>query len=61
MLTARAPSGGDTGRLEALLRAILEALQGMDLVRIDPESLRRYFIQQTNRNTKATGNCELYT
>lgn len=61
MAAARAASGGDTGRLEALLRAILDALQGMDLVRIDPESLRRYFIQQTNRNTKATGNCELYT
>lgn len=61
MAAAKAASGGDTGRLEALLRAILEALQGMDLVRIDPESLRRYFIQQTNRNTKATGNCELYT
>jgi len=53
-------SSADTKRLETLLEAILALLRDIDPVTLDPESLRRYFIRVTNRNTQANGGrCEL--
>lgn len=50
----------DLERLEELLEAILTLLKGLDPVALDPESLRKYFIRVTNRNTQANGGrCEL--
>lgn len=47
-------------RLEELLEAILALLKDLDPVKLDPESLRKYFIRVTNRNTQANGGrCEL--
>ncbi|MCC8064448.1 MAG: hypothetical protein LIO78_08275 [Clostridiales bacterium] len=55
-----AQNAQDLEALEALLREILAFLQSADLVRLDPESLRKYFIKKTNNNTVANGGkCEL--
>lgn len=54
----REASGGNSQEL-ALLKKIIELLEGMPIVGIDPEALRKYFIQKTNQNTKARGKSEL--
>lgn len=52
----------DLDRLEALLKEILVLLKTLDIVSVDPESLRKYFIRKTNANTNANGGrCELKT
>lgn len=38
---------------------LIDLLRSRPLYRIDEESLRKYFIQKTNQNTKPTGKCEL--
>lgn len=52
-------ASGDNSQEIALLKKIIELLEGMPMVRIDPEALRKYFIQKTNQNTKARGKSEL--
>ena len=53
-------SGGDTARL---LRELIDLIKNMPkdfpIVRLDPETLRKYFIEKTNQNTKAKGKSEL--
>ncbi|MCD8050579.1 MAG: hypothetical protein LUE89_02730 [Clostridiales bacterium] len=57
-----AQSAQDLEAVETLLKEILTFLQSVDLVRLDPESLRKYFIKKTNNNTRANGGkCELVT
>ncbi|MCC8075715.1 MAG: hypothetical protein LIO95_07245 [Clostridiales bacterium] len=57
-----AQSAQDLEAVETLLKEILAFLQSADLVRLDPESLRKYFIKKTNNNTRANGGkCELVT
>ncbi|MGN0299234.1 MAG: hypothetical protein ACI4C1_08665, partial [Lachnospiraceae bacterium] len=56
---AAAMGGSDNTEVIELLKMILAYLEKHDLVEIDPEALRRYFVKQTNRNTKATGVCEI--
>jgi hypothetical protein len=56
----QAQSTQDLSKLEALLEEILVLLKKMDIVSIDPEALRKYFIRKTNANTQASGGrCEL--
>lgn len=50
---------GDNSQAIALLMKIIELLEDMPIVGIDPEALRKYFIQKTNQNTKARGKSEL--
>ena len=52
-------ASGDNSQEVALLKKIIELLEGMPMVEIDPEALRKYFIQKTNQNTKARGKSEL--
>lgn len=52
-------ASGDSSQEIALLKKIIELLEGMPIVGIDPEALRKYFIQKTNQNTKARGKSEL--
>lgn len=52
-------ASGDNSQEIALLKKIIELLEGMPIVGIDPEALRKYFIQKTNQNTKARGKSEL--
>lgn len=53
-------AGGYDPRLYDILLSILRLLQGTNLVQIDPESLRKYFIRQTNDRTRMnTGKSEL--
>ena len=53
-------SGGDTARL---LRELIDLIKNMPkdfpIVSLDPETLRKYFIEKTNQNTKAKGRSEL--
>ena len=49
---AASGAGGYDPRLYDLLLAILRLLQNARPVQIDPESLRKYFIQETNDRTK---------
>lgn len=53
-------SGGDTARL---LRELIDLIKNMPkdfpIVSLDPETLRKYFIEKTNQNTKAKGKSEL--
>ncbi|MGM9649493.1 MAG: hypothetical protein ACI3XY_05940, partial [Butyricicoccaceae bacterium] len=59
---AAANAGGYDPRVYELLAEILALLKSLNLVAIDPESLRKYFISKTNQNTKASGGrCELLT
>ena len=55
MKSSVAADKADRAKLEALLRDILEFLRDMDIVRLDPETLRKYFIVKTNANTRANG------
>lgn len=50
---------GDNSQTIALLMKIIELLEELPIVGIDPEALRKYFIQKTNQNTKARGKSEL--
>lgn len=52
-------ASGDNGQEIALLKKIIELLEGMPIVEINPEALRKYFIRKTNQNTKARGKSEL--
>jgi hypothetical protein len=58
---AAAMAGGGAGSAELLsvLREILAILQSMNIVGIDEEALRKYFVAKTNANTKLYGRCEL--
>lgn len=56
---AAAGAGGYDPRVVQLLEEILVLLRTMDIVALDPESLRKYFVKKTNQNTKSTGKCEL--
>lgn len=56
---AASSAGGSDPRIYALLLELVTMLKTMPVYRIDEESLRKYFIRQTNRNTYATGKCEL--
>ena len=50
---ARAAAAGGNSEVIDLLRQILAYLMDIDPVSLDPESIRKYFIRETNKNTKA--------
>lgn len=52
-------SGPSSEEIIQLLKEILALLKKIKPVEIDEESLRKYFIEKTNKNTKATGKPEL--
>lgn len=54
-----AGSGSSNVELLLLLKEILKILKGIKPVSIDEESLRKYFIEKTNRETYSNGVCEL--
>ena len=58
---AAAASGQNVpvSELVSLLRQILEYLKQHELVEIDPEAMRKWFIKKTNQKTKETGVCEI--
>lgn len=60
-MAAQMSGGGNNAELIALLREILNFLKTHEIVEIDPEALRKWFIKKTNQNTMATGNPELIT
>lgn len=49
-------SGGDT---EKLLKELIDLIKDLPIVILDPETLRKYFIEKTNQNTKSRGKSEL--
>lgn len=49
-------SGGDT---EKLLKELIDLIKDLPIVVLDPEALRKYFIEKTNQNTKSRGKSEL--
>ncbi len=61
MNAARAAGGGGSEELVLLLKEILVYLRNTKLVRLNPEMLRKYFIEETNKNTDFNGFCELRT
>lgn len=50
---ARAAAAGGNSEVIDLLRQILAFIKDKDPVALDPESIRKYFIKETNKNTKA--------
>lgn len=54
-----AGSGNSNVELLLLLKEILKILKSIKPVSIDEESLRKYFIEKTNRETYSNGVCEL--
>ena len=58
---AAAASGQNVpvSELVSLLRQILEYLKKHELVEIDPEAMRKWFIKKINQKTKETGVCEI--
>lgn len=54
-----AGSGNSNAELLLLLKEILKILKSIKPVALDEESLRKYFIEKTNRETHANGVCEL--
>lgn len=50
---AKAAAAGGNAEVIDLLRKILAYLMDIDPVTLDPESIRQYFIKETNKNTKA--------
>nr|DAH68519.1 MAG TPA: minor tail protein [Caudoviricetes sp.] len=54
-----AGSGNSNMELLLLLKEILKILKSIKPVSIDEESLRKYFIEKTNRETYSNGVCEL--
>lgn len=54
-------SGPGSEEIIQLLKEILALLKKIKPVEIDEESLRKYFIEKTNKNTRSTGKCELVT
>ena len=58
---AAAMAGGGAGSVDILiiLKEILAILRSMNIVGIDEEALRKYFVAKTNANTKQYGKCEL--
>lgn len=61
-LASSAQGTNDSAKLETLLNEILALLKAMDIVALDPDALRKWFIKKTNANTKANGGrCELIT
>ena len=56
---AAAAGNGDMTKVLILLEEILRILKEMPVVGIDPESLRKYFIEKTNQVTKSRGKPEL--
>lgn len=59
MAVQAARMAGGNDETSALLKAILAELRCGCFVRLDPESMRRYFISETNRRTIITGKSEL--
>lgn len=60
-MAAQMSGGGNNAELLAILKEILNFLKTHEIVEIDPEALRKWFIKKTNQNTMATGNPELIT
>ncbi len=60
-MAAQMSGGGNNAELLAILKEILNFLRTHEIVEIDPEALRKWFIKKTNQNTMATGNPELIT
>ena len=56
---AAADVGGSDARVYPLLVELLRELRSMPMMRLNEETLRRYFIQETNRRTRSTGRSEL--
>lgn len=56
--TAAELAGGGNSEL---LMEILQLLRSMNIVALDEESMRKYFVRKTNANTRATGKCEIVT
>ena len=50
---AKAAAAGGNSEVIDLLRQILAFIKDKDPVALDPESIRKYFIKETNKNTKA--------
>lgn len=61
MAIAAAKAAGNNASQEMmmLLQQILELLKSLNLVALDEESLRKYFINKTNQNTRSNGKSEL--
>lgn len=53
-----AASGGNM-EVQKLLREILDLIKAKEIVKLDEEALRKYFIKKTNSNTLARGKSEL--
>lgn len=54
-----AAGSGDSTELLLIMKEILAYLRSSRLVELDPEAMRKYFIEKTNRNTIASGVSEL--
>ncbi|MGN0464897.1 MAG: hypothetical protein ACI4F9_00940 [Lachnospiraceae bacterium] len=58
-MAASLSGGGSDAELILVLKEILNLLKTHEIVEINPEALRKWFIKKTNQNTMATGNSEL--
>lgn len=56
---ANKAAGSGNAEMLALLRQLVEYLKNKNIVELDAESLRRYFIEKTNQRTMQTGEAEL--
>lgn len=62
MQKQQATSGNvSSPEIVAMMKKIVTLMENFDIVKLDEESVRKYFIKATNKNTKATGRCELLT
>ena len=61
MAMAKAAAEMAGGGNSELLIEILQLLRSMNIVALDEESMRKYFVRKTNANTRATGKCEIVT
>lgn len=56
---AMAAGNGDMTKVLAVLEELLKILKDLPVVTLDPEALRKYFIEKTNERTRANGKPEL--
>ena len=54
-------AGAGNEKVVQLLRELISLIGGLPLVQLDPEAVRKYFIETTNKRTAMTGRCELTT
>lgn len=60
-LRAMANEAAGMGNQKAvqLLKQLVDLMSGLPIVQLDPETVRKYFIETTNKRTAMTGRCEL--